>query len=56
MRASDNVDMPRFTGILGTLPLEETARPGERVYPWGDERAVILLDSDGIGQFAIGGR
>lgn len=37
---------------LRTLPVEETTRPGERLLRWGDELAVILLDSGEIGQFA----
>jgi hypothetical protein len=48
--------MSALTQILRTLPMQETTRPGERVLRWGDELAVVVLDSGEIGQFATGGR
>ena len=47
--------MSNLAATLSTLPMQETTRPGERVYRWGDELAVILLDSGEIGQFATCG-
>ena len=46
----------QLTDILRTIPLEEFTRPGERIYRWGDELAVILLDSGEVGQFVTAGR
>jgi hypothetical protein len=47
--------MTSLSNVLRTLPLEQATRPGERVFRWGDELAVILLDSGRVGQIAAAG-